>query len=202
MPLVRRPSSETPVSPPVQTKPSTHLFDGTDEERWTAARDASELPDGLSLLGRALTSERVPRVREAIFTGLAKIGTPEAAAEILPYLRSDDAAQRTAALDALNAMPSAAGEHLPRLLKDADPDVRLLACEIARRLPADQSAMPLIELIEREDSANVCAAAVEVLTEIGDPSSLPALARCGARFPDDPFLAFAIKAATDRIGAR
>jgi hypothetical protein len=41
-----------------------------------------------------------------------------------------------------------------------------------------------------------------VLAEIGGPSSLRALARCGARFPDDPFLEFAVKAAADRIGAR
>jgi hypothetical protein len=99
-------------------------------------------------------------------------------------------------------MPSAAGGHLPQLLTDADPDIRLLACEIARRLPADEASRALVELIEREENANVCAAAVEVLAEIGGPPSLPALARCGARFPDDPFLGFAVKAASDRIGAR
>jgi HEAT repeat protein len=126
----------------------------------------------------------------------------EAAAVVLPHLRSDDAARRVAALDALRAMPSAAGGHLPRLLADADPDVRLLACEIARSLPADEADRALVELIEREENANVCGAAIEVLAETGGPSSLPALARCGARFPDDPFLGFAVKAASDRIGSR
>ncbi|GLH76679.1 hypothetical protein SSBR45G_15870 [Bradyrhizobium sp. SSBR45G] len=202
MPLVKRPASDTSPSAPDRAQLATKLLDGTDQERWDAARDALEHPDGLSLLGRALASERVPRVREAIFTALAKIDTPDAASVVLPYLRSDDAAQRTAALDALKAMPSAAGTHLPALLSDGDQDVRLLACEIARRLPADESARVLVELIEREDQANVCAAAIEVLAETGGPSSLPALARCGARFPDDPFLAFAVKAAADRIGAR
>lgn len=202
MPLIKRPASETSSLAPDRAELATKLLDGTDEERWDAARGAFELADGLSLLGQALTRERVPRVREAIFTALAKIGTPDAAGVVLPYLRSDDAAQRTAALDTLKAMPSAAGYHVPALLRDGDPDVRLLACEIARRLPADESSRLLVDLIEREDQANVCAAAVEVLAETGGPSSLQALARCSERFPGDPFLAFAIKAATDRIGTR
>ena len=201
MPLVRKPSSAIPAASSEGRLAET-LLDGTDDERWAAARGASELPEGLSLLGKALSRERVPRVREAIFTAVAKIGTAEAASVVLPYLRSDDAAQRRAALDALKAMPSAAGGHLAGLLTDADPDVRLLACEIARDLPAEQASRALAQLIEREDNANVCSAAVEVLAEIGDSSSLPALTACGARFPDDPFLEFAVKAAADRVGAR
>jgi HEAT repeat protein len=202
MPLVRKPSSAAPPSTMDLTDLAAKLRQGTDDERWTAARNAFGLPDALAPLSEALLRERVPRVREAIFTALAKIGTPEAAAAVLPHLRSDDAAQRTAALDALRAMPSAAGRHLPWLLRDTDPDVRLLACEIARSLPAEDASRELIELIEREQNANVCAAAIEVLAETGAPSSLPALVRCGARFPDDPFLGFAVKAAADRIGSR
>ncbi|MFZ3326051.1 MAG: hypothetical protein WA231_09235 [Methylocella sp.] len=49
--------------------------------------------------------------------------------------------------------------------------------------------------------ANVCAAAVDVLAEIGDVQALPTLWRCAARFPNDPFLAFAIKVAADRLRA-
>jgi HEAT repeat protein len=202
MPLVRKPSSATPSPASDGHRLAQTLLQGTDDERWSAARAAPEAPDGLSLLDDALAREHVPRVREAIFTALAKIGTTEAASVVLPYLRSDDSAQRTAALDALRAMPSAAGTHLPRLLGDVDPDIRLLACEIARSLPTDDAGRTLVELIEREENANVCAAAVEVLAEIGGQSSLPALARCGARFPDDPFLRFAVKAAADRIGSR
>jgi HEAT repeat protein len=160
------------------------------------------LPDALPLLTDALSRERVPRVREAIFTALAKIGSSESAAVALPYVRSDDASQRIAALDALRAMPAAAAEHLPGLLKDTDADVRLLACEIARALPADEANRMLGELIEREVSTNVCAAAIEVLAETGNGESLPILARCAARFPDDPFLTFAVRAARDRIGSR
>jgi HEAT repeat protein len=202
MPLVRKPSAPVPTAAPEGPDLAEILLRGKDDERWAAARNAFALPDALTLLSEALSHEHVPRVREAIFTALAKIGTPEAASAVLPHLRSDDAAQRTASLDALRAMPLAAGAHLPQLLRDPDHDVRLLACEIARNLPADDAARELVELIEREQNANVCAAAVEVLAETGSPSSLPALARCGARFPDDPFLGFAVKAAADRIGSR
>jgi HEAT repeat protein len=160
------------------------------------------LPDALPLLTQALSRERVPRVREALFTALARIGSSESAGVALPYLRSDDASQRTAALDALRAMPAAAVGHLPQLLRDTDADVRLLACEIARALPADAASRILGELIEREVSTNVCAAAVDVLAEAGNVASLPVLARCAARFPDDPFLSFAIKVARDQIGSR
>jgi HEAT repeat protein len=154
------------------------------------------------LLTAALSKEPVARVREAIFTALAKIGSAESAAVTIPYLRSDDAAQRTLALDALRAMPEASAQLLPGLLKDVDADVRLLACEIARALPANDASRLLAELIGSEQNANVCAAAIEVLAETGDAESLPILDRCAARFPEEPFLAFAIQIARDRIGSR
>jgi HEAT repeat protein len=202
MPLVRKPSSPTEAPATDDRNISELLIGGSDDERWAAARSASLLPDALPLLTAALSGERVPRIREALFTTLAKIGSSESAAATIPYLRSDDAAQRTAALDALRAMPEAAAHLLPGLLKDVDADVRLLACEIARALPAGDASRLLGELIEREPSTNVCAAAIEVLAETGDAASLAILARCATRFPEEPFLAFAIKTARDRIGSR
>ena len=201
MPLVRKPPSAAATPVPDSRTPAEIFAAGSDDERWTAARGAAESPDGISLLADALSKERIPRVREAIFTALAKIATPDSAAVALPFLRSDDAAERTAALDALRAMPAAAARHLSSLMNDSDPDVRLLACEIARLLPAGDASRALGELIEREMNGNVCAAAVEVLAETGDVASLPILARCAARFPNDPFLTFAVRAASDRIGS-
>jgi HEAT repeat protein len=202
MPLVRKPSSPTATPTPDNRKLSDLLVNGSDDERWNAARSAPSLPEALPSLCDALARERVPRIREAIFTALAKIGSFESAAVALPYIRSDDASLRTAALDALRAMPAAAAGHLPQLLADNDADVRLLACEIARVLPADEASRTLGALIERENNTNVCAAAVEVLAEAGSVASLPTLARCVDRFPDDPFLTFAVKLARDRIGSR
>lgn len=201
MPLVRKPSTATETPAPDSRTFADIFATGSDDDRWTAARSAAAAPNGVSLLADVLTKERNPRVREAIFTALAKIATPESAAVALPCLRSDEAAERTAALDALRAMPAAAAKHLPRLLNDSNPDVRLLACEIARALPAGDASQELGKLIERETNSNVCSAAIEVLAETGDVASLPILARCAARFPDDPFLTFAVRAASDRIGS-
>jgi hypothetical protein len=48
---------------------------------------------------------------------------------------------------------------------------------------------------------NVCAAAVDVATENGTASLLPALAAARARFADDSFLVFAVDLARNRITA-
>jgi hypothetical protein len=58
----------------------------------------------------------------------------------------------------------------------------------------------LCALLENETEKNVCAAAVEVLAEVGNAEALGSLARCAERFADDPFLVFSIKMAIDRIG--
>ena len=160
------------------------------------------MPGAAEALGKALAAEKDERVREAIFTTLTRIRTPDSVRAVMPHLRSDDANLRTGALDALRAMPEAASPQLPDLFADPDPDVRLLVCELARTLPAAEANRLLCGVLERERERNVCAAAVEVLTEVGGAEALPCLAQCAARFRDDPFLPFAIKVATDRIGSQ
>jgi HEAT repeat protein len=130
------------------------------------------------------------------------MGSPESAAQLLAVLRSDDAQLRTGALDALRIMAGAVRDLLPRLLQDPDSDVRLLCCELARSLPSADATSLLCALLAAEREINVCAAAVEVLAEVGGPEALTALAECGQRFRDAPFLGFAIKIATDRINSQ
>lgn len=199
MPLVRKPAPPPPIAARASAEVSVLLATGSDEERWTAARAAADSPDGATRLGEALQSEHDPRVREAILTSLARIGTAQSAQIVIPLLRSDDAQRRTAALDTLKTMRDAVRPFLPELLADADPDVRLLVCEIVRDFPGDEPAALLARLLENEHNPNVCAAAVEVLAENGGPAALPALAICEERFRDTPFLAFSIKIAADRI---
>jgi HEAT repeat protein len=196
MPLVRRPSP--PSEPPVVAPAS--LTEGTSDQRWAAVRAVAGQPGGVARLATALAQEGDARVREAIFTALARAATAESAAAVLPYVRSDDAGLRAAALDALRAMPEASRLHIAGLLADPDADVRLLSCELVRGLPEGDANRLLGDLLERESEKNVAAAAVEVLAEIGRPEALPALARCAERFAGDSFLTFSIKVATDRIG--
>ena len=197
MPLVRKPSG-----PPVTATVPPSLTAGTSDERWAAVRAAAERPEGVPALAAALGQESDARVRAAIFSGLARIATPQSADAVVPYLRSDDAGLRAGAIDALHAMPLAAAPHLPALLGDRDADVRLLSCELVRGLPDGEANRLLCALLEGETEKNVCAAALEVLAEIGLPTSLPYVQACARRFEGDPFIAFSIKVATDRIGVR
>jgi HEAT repeat protein len=196
MPLIRKESSEPAAE--VSRKALPSLASASPDERWAAARAVRD-PGSIPSLGEALSHERDARVREAIFTALARIGTREGASVVLPYLRLDDANTRTGAMDALRAMPDACGPYLPKLLADPDPDVRLLACDLVRDAGGADGPRWLCALIETEPQANVCAAAVEALDEIADATAAPSLSRCAERFPGDPFLGFAIKVVVDRL---
>jgi HEAT repeat protein len=201
VPLIRKPS-QTPAQPkPGAADVLTGLGSANADERWAAARAAAGMPECAAVLAAALPQERDPRVREAMFTSLARIGTRDSIAGMLPMLRSDDSALRTGALDALSSSVIATHELLPQLLNDPDIDVRILSCELARHLTGEEATGILSALLTRETEANVCAAAIEVLAEVGNQSALPALAECARRFPQNPFLTFAIQLATDRITA-
>lgn len=202
MPLIRKPAGASREQAPDAATIAANLRAGGEEERWTAARMASRLPNAVELLSNALGSEKTPRVREAMFTALATIATPAAAEAVLPFVRSDDAHVRTEALDALAAMKAVVWPYLPALLRDPDSDVRILACELARSMPADEAARLFTSVLESEPQPNVCAAIVEVLAEVGGAEVLPALERCRERFRATPFLAFAIGTAAERIRAQ
>ncbi|WP_334162495.1 HEAT repeat domain-containing protein [Phenylobacterium sp.] len=200
MPLIRKDAAPKTDVRPDPAAAAGRLAGGTADERWAAARELGGRPGGEEVLGAALATEADPRVREAIFTTLARVGTAKAAAVVLPHLRTDDANLRTGALDALRAMPQSAAAHVPALLTDADVDVRVLACELVRHLPSGEATRLLGDLLSREPDVNVCASAVDVLAECGGPEALPALQACAARFADEAFLRFAIQVATERIG--
>ena len=169
------------------------------ECRWAAARALAGHPEAVTALSEALARETVPRVREAIMTALIRIGDTASVEAILPYLRSQNAGLRAAAIEALQAMPSAIAPFIAPLFSDTDSDMRLLATELARNIKASEATPLLCDLIEREQHPNVCAAAIDVLIEVGTPEALPALEKCAVRFAATPFLPFAISMAIARI---
>ncbi|MDQ2642064.1 MAG: HEAT repeat domain-containing protein [Pseudomonadota bacterium] len=201
MPFVRKTLQAPPGKPATPQDILAGLASPSEEQRWTAARAASGSATFSRPLADALQAETVPRVREALLTSLVRIGNAESVAAMLPLLRSDDATLRVAALDALRLMVRGSGALLRDLLHDADVDVRVLSCELARELAGATATQLLDELLQSEEDPNVCAAAVEVLAEVGGREALPALEACASRFSDTPFLAFAIRVASDRIRA-
>jgi replication-associated recombination protein RarA len=66
-------------------------------------------------------------------------------------------------------------------------------------MKAPDATRLLCDLIEREQHPNVCAAAIDVLTEVGTPEAIPVLEKCAVRFAETPFLPFAISVAIARI---
>jgi HEAT repeat protein len=202
MPLIRTPSDQPrPVAQPTDGLAAA-LSDASPEKRWVAARSAPRHADVIPVLANALSHEMDVPVREAIFTTLAQIGSSDSIFVILPYLRSDDASLRTGAMDALRAAPSVTRQHLPHLFADPDPDVRILACELARLVNDDEARRLLRDLLKTDPEVNVCAGAIEVLAEIGTADAVDALTDCVARFPQDPFLSFSVDATLARLGRR
>jgi HEAT repeat protein len=207
MPLIRKPSTDAgQLAPPAEGPDFARLCAALEvpgaDDRWKAARGLAAFPQAAAVLGAAGASEADAQVREAIFTALARIGTADSAAALAPYIRSDDAGLRTGAMDALKAMPQVLEGVLADLLKDPDADVRVLACDLARELPSALATALLGGVLDMDPEVNVCAAAVDVIADVGSAEALDPLQRCAARFADLSFLQFAIGIARDRLGAQ
>ena len=202
MPFVKRVAGTPPASPellPTFAASLESLRSPEAETRWHAARAIGERAEAVPALAAALDAEKVPRVREAIMTALMRIGTKASAAVVLPELRADDAARRAAALEVLQAMPRAVAPFVTALFGDDDVDVRILAVELLRGMPAEHATRLLCDLLDAEQHPNVCSAAIDVLSEVGTREALPVLKNCGRRFAEVPFLPFAVAVAIARI---
>jgi HEAT repeat protein len=169
------------------------------DARWSAARALGGRADAVPALASALGVEQVARVREAIVTALVRIGDEASVKALLPSLRSQDAGQRAVAIEGLQSLPSATLPFIVSLFTDTDADVRILATELARNMSAADANRVLCDLLGHERHPNVCAAAIEVLAEVGTRDAIPALEACGRRFADTPFLLFATSTAIARI---
>jgi len=202
MPLVRT----TAVAPPVAQRESRHLLleqlAGSDSgQRRHAARALAHDPDAAPALAARLQAETEPNVRDALFASLVDIGGTPAARLIARLLQSVDAGLRGGAVEALKRLGDDAISVLDALLDDPDPDKRILAIEVTRAWPSRLAVARLRRVFENDRHVNVCAAAVDVATEVGTGELIEALSALSARFPSEPFLVFAIDVARSRIQA-
>jgi len=115
--------------------------------------------------------------------------------------RSEDVGLRNAAIEALQQMPDSLAPCVGDLLADNNSDVRICTVNVLGALADRRAPRWLEEVLRHDPHVNVCAAAVEGLAELGDAESRPALEALPKRFPDEPFIAFVVKAALQRIGA-
>jgi HEAT repeat protein len=199
MPLIRS-AAITPDAPAEIPELRRDQLAGNDvDERRRAARALSGDPAAASVLAARLAVEPDPRVRDALFGSLIDIGGTRAAQLLAPFIRSDDAGLRGGAIEALKHLGSDAALVLDALMSDPDTDVRILAIEITRAWPSDLAMPRLRRVFEHESHVNVCAAAVDVATEVGTKELLVALDELRVRFGSEPFLVFAVDIACERI---
>ena len=166
--------------------------------RW-AARDLVNCQDVATALVNRLKREGDLSVREVILTTLTRIGDSTAVAGLVDCLRSEDAALRNEAIEAMKQLPDEVAPIIRGLLADGDPDVRIFAVNILESLRHPDVEAWLIEVIEAEPHVNVCGAALDLLSEVGTDAALEPLARFKARFVDEPYIQFATDLALSRI---
>lgn len=172
---------------------------GVPQRRW-AARDLAAFPESAACLGEHLLREPVARVSEAIFTSLKTHANEAAMNSLLPLLRSENAALRNGAIDALGGMPDLVAPRIDTLLQDSDPDVRIFTVNLLADLRHRNVLQWLRGVMQHDPHVNVVAAALEVMAEVGMPQDLPLLKGVQQRFADQPFICFAVDMALQRIG--
>ncbi|TWI52726.1 HEAT repeat protein [Pseudomonas duriflava] len=167
--------------------------------RRLAARGLVDAPGGSTALVERLEEESESSVREALITSLAAIADVTAVTALIDCLRSEDAALRN---DAIEALKTAGSQH-PALIQDAlqdyDADVRILAVGILESLKHPDVELWLIDLLEHDSHLNVCACAVDLLCELGTERAVPALELCLERFPNEDYLRFVVDLAIKRL---
>ena len=179
---------------------SAALTDADATTRRRAARALGERREGADLLCTRLEAEPDAAVRSAIAAALLRQPSPDVARHLVGLLRSEEAAVRNQAIELLAAMPEAVAPLIEGILNDPDSDIRIFGVNVLASLASPEVPGWLIALIEHEPHVNVCAAAVDVLAEVGAPDALPALRRLAVRFAGEAFLRFSIQVAIDRIG--
>ncbi|CAA2102016.1 hypothetical protein MBUL_01471 [Methylobacterium bullatum] len=169
-------------------------------ERRRVARELGAFPAAASLLCEQLCLEPAASVRAVILTSLIRIGSPAVVAGLLPLLRSENSGLRNAAIEVLQEMPAEVEPHVAALLADPDSDVRILTVNLLSLLPHPKAPFWLSQVVAQDPHVNVCAAAIDGLAEIGDAQAVAPLRTLPERFPEVPFIRFAVAAALRRIG--
>ena len=168
--------------------------------RW-AARDLVNCPNVAAALVVRLKCELELSVREVILSTLTQLGDRVAVAGLIDCLRSEDAALRNEAVEAMKQLPEEVAPMMRELLADADPDVRIFTVNVLESLRHPDVESWLIDVIRRDPHVNVCATAVDLLSEVGTGAAVQALEALKVRFPGEPYIEFAANLALRSIAA-
>jgi HEAT repeat protein len=175
------------------------LADPSPEVRRWAARDLVDCPDSAAALVERLGLEADISVREVVLTTLTRLGNSVAVAGLVQSMRSEDAALRNEAIEAMKQLPDAVAPIMRNLLNDESSDLRIFAVNILESLKHPDVELWLREVIENDAHVNVCATAVDLLGEVGSQDALVSLQQLKLRFAAEPYIQFAADLAIKRI---
>ncbi|HEX4856222.1 MAG TPA: HEAT repeat domain-containing protein [Limnobacter sp.] len=197
MPFIQKQQSAVHAIEPVEEASFDELCEQLHSELVTVRRTAAGMlgskPGSSIPLSLRLLREDDPSVREVIMTSLTLQGDEMAITTLIHSLRSEDANLRNEAIDALKHLPEAVGPHMEKLLADADADVRIFTVNVLSSLAHEDTERWLCDVLRRDSDANVCGAALDVLTEIGTARCVGPVREIGNRFPKDAYIRFVSK---------
>lgn len=191
--------SDERIRPRDLTGLTAELGDASPIARRWAARDLARYAEAAQDLIDLLEREPDATVREAILMSLTDIGNATAVQGLVNCLRSEDVALRNEAIGAMKHLPEAVAPIMAGLLADPETDVRIFAVNVLESLRHPDVEKWLIEVISKDSHINVCATAVDLLSEVGSESAIEPLEALKLRFPAEPYIEFAANLALRRI---
>ena len=141
-----------------------------------------------------------PLAREAALTSLARLEGPFPAQALVALMLQGDSVNRNAAIETLGCLGERAVDALASLLARVDAEGRIYALTALERIGGPRAAELALSVACEDADVNVCAAAIEVVAQNGVSAMTATLNRIAAKFPDQPYLAFAVRTAQKRLG--
>ena len=171
------------------------LADADETTRRHSAEDLADFRDPAASKWLAATlGDPSAAVRETVVDALVTIGGEETAAEIIPFMASDDPACRNAACESLRRIgPKAAGP-LGRAIEGGDRDVRIFSLDILSEIGGTAAIAGIARVLENPDP-NLAAAAALALGKIGSEEAVASLT---ARPSPEPWVRCAIAESRSR----
>jgi len=183
--------------------------DADEDDRCFAAQDLVEFGSEAGVvdaLMQALQSDESRGVQEAAAASLLEIGSEDVAKQAAKLMALEDAYVRNAASDILAEAKRVPDDIFAEMLLSADVDVRIFAAVTIDNRRVRTLLPMLVEVLEKDPEVNVVSAAVNALGNLGcrdvrddGSSDVDALLTAGRRFPDEPFISFAVNAAIEQI---
>ncbi|MDX8413400.1 MAG: HEAT repeat domain-containing protein [Mariprofundales bacterium] len=180
-----------------------------EDDRCYAAEDLvpfGDSPAVVDALVAAMEGDADRGVQEAACSALVQINSEAVFKHAARLVGCEDAYVRNAASDILAESNGVPDTIFAEMMKSEDSDVRIFATVTVdnRRV---RTLLPLLtEILYHDDNINVVSAAVNALGNLGcrdmrddGKSDVDALLAAGRRFPDEPFISFAVNSAIEQI---